>query len=71
MLNSGKKNSPLTQKKKKSNPRVVRKKISERNKKIHTPPPCKFNGWSQKILFKKHYVNYNFQKHLFMMLAVE
>ena len=47
MLNSGK-ISPLRDKKKYSNSRVVRKINSERNKKnITTPPPhplCKLNG---------------------------
>ena len=49
MLNSAKKNSlSATKKKKYSNSRVVRKKISERNKKKHnTPlPPFKLNGRS-------------------------
>ena len=48
MLNSGKKICALCDKKNKySNSCVVRKKISERNKKPSPPsPPFKLNGWS-------------------------
>ena len=47
MSNSGKKIPALPDKKNKySNSRVVRKKISERNKKPSPPPPFKLNGWT-------------------------
>ena len=46
MLNSGKKIRALRDEKNKySNSRVVRKKISERNKKTITPPPLQVK-WS-------------------------
>ena len=52
MLNSDKKN-------KYSNSPVVRKKDSERNHKIHTPPPpCKLNGRSLIYLYIYIYMMY-------------
>ena len=47
MLNSGKNNYALRDKKKYSNSCVVRKKISERNIKPYPPPPPPFQvKWS-------------------------
>ena len=47
MLNSGKKISRFARQKKiNSNSCIVRKKISERNKKPYPPPPFKLNGRS-------------------------
>ena len=46
MLNSGNKIRALRDKKKYSNSCVVRKNISERNKKPYPPPPFKLNGRS-------------------------
>ena len=45
MLNSGEKKLRFARQKNNSNPCVVRKKISERNKKPYLPP-CKLNGRS-------------------------
>ena len=52
MLNPGKKNCALRDKKNKySNSCVVRKKNSERNKKPYPPPSFKLNGRSPTVFF--------------------